>query len=188
MTEQSPAAMTELLNRMAAGDADAGARLLPVLYGELHALAGREMGGLAAKVTLQPTELIHEAWMRLVGGAPQSFENRSHFVGVAARAMRSVLVDHVRRRQAQKRGVDWLRIELDEVVDLFAERAPNLLALDEALERLSKMDAQLGRMVELRFFAGMSVEETAKILGVSEPTVVRGWRIARMWLRRELEV
>lgn len=188
MGEHTPVGLTEMLNRMAAGDADAGARLLPVLYAELHALAKREMGGLAAKVTLQPTELIHEAWIRLVGGAPPPFENRAHFVGVAARAMRSVLVDHVRNRRAQKRGGDWLRIELDQVVELFAAHTPDLLALDEALDRLSKMDARLGRMVELRFFAGLSVEETAKILQVSEPTVVRDWRIARMWLRRELGV
>jgi RNA polymerase sigma factor (TIGR02999 family) len=158
-----------------------------LLYGELHALAEREMRQPAATPTLQPTALIHEAWMRLVGGAPAQFESRTHFASVAARAMRSVLVDHVRRRQAQKRGGGSARIELDDVVELLAERTPDLLALDAALERLTRMDAQLGRLVELRFFAGLSVEETARVLGVSEPTVGRGWRVARMWLRRELE-
>jgi len=180
------AAMTELLNRMSAGDADAGSQLLPLLYGELHALAEREMRQPAATPTLQPTALIHEAWMKLVGGAPTQFENRSHFASVAARAMRSVLVDHVRRRRAEKRGGDRVRVELDDVADLFVEQATDLIALDDSLERLSRMDEQLGRIVELRFFAGLSVEETARILGVSEPTIVRGWRVARMWLQREL--
>jgi RNA polymerase sigma factor (TIGR02999 family) len=187
MNIPDPASMTELLNRMAAGDADASARLLPVLYDELHTLAEREMRQPAATPTLQPTALIHEAWMRLVGGSPAHFANRTHFASVAARAMRSVLVDHVRRRQAEKRGGASARVQLDDVVELLAERAPHLLELDVALERLTQMDAQLGRLVELRFFGGLSVEETARVLGVSEPTVSRGWRVARMWLRNELE-
>jgi RNA polymerase sigma factor (TIGR02999 family) len=173
---------------MASGDRGAAEQLLPVLYGELHSLAERMMRDQRPGHTLQPTALINEAWLKLIGvGEGAAYANRAHFAGVAARAMRSVLVDHARRRQADKRGGSMERVALDDVVDLFAERAPDLLALDEALERLTKMDEQLGRLVELRFFAGLSVEETAEILEISTPTVTRGWRVARMWLRRELD-
>ena len=187
MGTADPQNVTRLLNRMAGGDAGAASELLPVLYGELHAQAELIMRDQRAGHTLQPTALIHEAWMKLVGAGPEgSYESRAHFAAVAARAMRSVLVDHARRRQADKRGGARERVPLDEVAELFTERAPDLLALDEALDRLTAMDDQLGRLVELRFFAGLSVEETAKLLGVSTPTVTRGWRVARMWLQREL--
>jgi RNA polymerase sigma factor (TIGR02999 family) len=130
---------------------------------------------------------VHEAYVKLVdASAGPSFESRAHFLGVAAKAMRSVLVDHARRRAAAKRGGDQERITVSGVAEVLAERTPDLLELDEALTRLSAMDEPLGRIVELRFFGGLSVEETAQVLDVSEPTVVRGWRVARMWLEREL--
>jgi RNA polymerase sigma factor (TIGR02999 family) len=187
MSTSETAKATMLLRRLSSGDDGAADELLPLVYGELHALAARFMGERAAGHTLQPTALVNEAWLRLIEpAAGGSFESRAHFLGVAAKAMRSVLVDHARRRGAQKRGGALERVPLEDIAELFEERASDLLALDEALTRLAAMDAQLGRIVELRFFGGLSVEETARTLGVSEPTIVRGWRVARMWLQREL--
>jgi RNA polymerase sigma-70 factor (ECF subfamily) len=178
---------TQLLQRIAEGDRDAAAELLPLVYGELHELAEHFMRGHAAGHTLQPTALVHEAYVRLLGtDASPEWESRSHFFGVAAKAMRSVLVDHARRRGAEKRGGGAERVPLEELVDLYEEHSSDLLALDDALTRLSVMDAELARIVELRFFGGLSVEETARTVGVSEPTIVRGWRVARMWLMREM--
>jgi RNA polymerase sigma factor (TIGR02999 family) len=134
--------------------------------------------------TLQPTALVHEAWMRLTGG---HFIDREHFAAVAAKAMRSVLVDHARRRGTLKRGGGRVRAELDGVLALFHERSPDLLALDDALRRLGENDPELARIVELRFFGGLSIEETARVLASSTASVTRGWRVARMWLVRELE-
>ncbi len=176
-----------LLERMASGDQSAAAELLPLLYGELRGMAHAAMGVDEAQ-TLQPTALVHEAWLRLQGsGVNRAYDNRAHFLGVAAKAMRSVLVDHARRRAALRRGGERERLPLEDVVELFEQSAPDLLGLDVALEKLARVDEQLARIVELRFFGGSSVEDTARALGVSEPTIVRGWRVARMWLRRELE-
>lgn len=176
--------LTVLLNRMAAGDAAAAESLMPRLYGELHELAENLMKRHGAKHTLQPTALVHEAWMRLTGGA---YSDREHFAAVAARAMRSVLVDHARRRSSQKRGGGRGRVSLDEAMTLFDDSGPDLLALDEALQRLAGVDPELARIVELRFFGGLTVEETAKVLGSSTASVTRAWRVARLWLARELE-
>jgi len=134
--------------------------------------------------TLQPTALVHEAWMRLTGG---HFIDRGHFAAVAAKAMRSVLVDHARRRGTLKRGGGRVRAELDGVLALFNESSPDLLALDDALRRLGENDPELARIVELRFFGGLSIEETARVLASSTASVTRGWRVARMWLVRGLE-
>jgi len=176
-----------LLARMASGDESAASELLPLVYGELRGLAQSAMGEERAQ-TLQPTALVHEAWMRLQGdGVQRDFSSRAHFLNVAAKAMRSVLVDHARRRAALKRGGERERVALEDVVELFEESSTDLIGLDVALEKLGKVDEQLARIVELRFFGGCSVEDTAAALRVSEPTVVRGWRVARMWLRRELE-
>jgi RNA polymerase sigma-70 factor, ECF subfamily len=176
-----------LLARLASGDESAASELLPLVYGELRGIAQAAMGDDGAQ-TLQPTALVHEAWIRLQGsGVRQEFASRAHFLGVASKAMRSVLVDHARRRAALKRGGERERLVLEDVVELFEESAPDLLGLDAALEKLAVVDEPLARIVELRFFGGCSVEDTAAALGVSEPTVVRGWRLARMWLRRELE-
>ena len=178
--------VTLLLQRMADGDSSAQSELLPLLYAELHGLAAHMMRNQGAAHTLQPTALIHEAWLRLSGDAVASADNHGHFVAIAARAMRSALVDHARRKAADKRGGSRERIPLEQAAELFSERGNDVLALDDVLERLTAMDAELGRLVELRFFAGLSIEETAAILGVSVPTAVRNWRVARLWLRREL--
>ena len=187
MPNPSTGRATELLQRIGSGDPLAADELLPLVYGELHRLAGSMMREQRADHTLQPTALLHEAYVKLVDkDAQSSFESHAHFLAVAAKAMRNVLIDHARRRGAEKRGGGRDEITLSQVVECFADKTPDLLSLDEALERLSAMDGSLGRIVELRFFGGLSVEETARALGVSEPTIVRGWRVARMWLEREL--
>jgi RNA polymerase sigma factor (TIGR02999 family) len=186
MDAAGPEPFTQLLNRMVAGDSAAASQLAPVLYGELHALAERMMRDQGAAHTLQPTALIHEAWMKLVGASERNVESRAHFAALAGSAMRSVLVDHARRKFSEKRGGDAERVALDTELEDFEEPSVDLLELDEALTSLSAMDGELGRIVELRFFAGMSIDETAAVLGVSAPTIARRWRVARMWLWSEL--
>ena len=185
-----PGQATQLLARIRGGDADAREELLPLLYKELKAVAASCMGRERANHTLQPTALVHEAWMRIEKGmqgedAP-SWSDRQHFVRVAARAMRHVLVDHARVRGAQKRGGGENPLPLDEVIASFEDRQLDVVELANALERLGEDDTELARLVDLRFFAGLSIAETAKVMGVSTPTVERRWRVARMWLRREL--
>lgn len=176
----------ELLARIGEGDQDAARELFPLIYDELHRLAQRYLEGERMDHTLQATALVHEAWMRLAGQEDSRWKNRAHFVGVAATAMRCVLVDHARARNARKRGGGRTKLPIDEALTLFEEAATDLVALDDAIDRLGQKDAQLGRMVELRFFGGLTVDETAEVLGVSSPTVARGWRVARAWLRSEL--
>jgi RNA polymerase sigma factor (TIGR02999 family) len=188
MSDPSVGHATQLLQRLGAGDSRAGDELLPIVYEELHRIAARMMKGQGRDHTLQATALVHEAYLRLVDEDVQSsFESRSHFLCVAAKAMRSILVDHARRRGAEKRSGSGQRVRLDLVAEALEKEGPDLLSLDEALNRLAALDEALARAVELRFFAGLSVEETARVLSVSEPTVVRAWRVARMWLKRELE-
>jgi RNA polymerase sigma factor (TIGR02999 family) len=177
---------TLLLKRMASGDSGAADELFPMLYGELHSLARGYMAGERRHHTLQPTALIHEAWLRLFGPDPQPYQNRGHFVGVAARAMRRVLIDHARKRGAEKRGGEAERLPLDVALDLFEDSGPDLLVLDEALERLAGFDPELSRMVELRYFGGVSAAEIAEGLGVSTRTVERGLKTAQAWLRAEM--
>jgi RNA polymerase sigma factor (TIGR02999 family) len=180
---------TQYLQRIGQGDASAAEDLLPLVYEELHRLAAGLMRGQRPDHTLQPTALLHEAYLKLVDeDARGSFESRNHFLAVAVKAMRNVLVDHARRRGAGKRGGERERVTLSQAAEEFSGIVPDVLALDEALSRLSAMDEALGRVVELRFFGGLSVEETAAVLGVSEPTIVRNWRVARMWLERELSL
>jgi RNA polymerase sigma factor (TIGR02999 family) len=186
MRPENPDGVTQLMQRVAAGDPAAASELLPLLYGELHAVAERMMRGQGRGHTLQPTALIHEAWMKLVGESERKVATRAQFVAFAARAMRSVLVDHARRKRTQKRGGAAQRVALDTLFEDFQQRLVDVLALDEVLGVLSAMDADLGRIVELRFFAGLSIDETAAVLDVSVPTVVRRWHVARMWLWREL--
>lgn len=181
-------ATTRLLQRLADGQSEAADELLPLVYTELRALAAGYMAQERRQHTLQATALVHEAWLRIQkdadGGEP--WQNRAHFLGVAARAMRRVLIDHARRRGAEKRGGERARLPLDEALELFEEHGPDLLTLDEALQRLAATDAELARIVELRFFAGASNGEIAEALGVSTRTVERGWKVAQAWLRAEL--
>jgi RNA polymerase sigma factor (TIGR02999 family) len=179
--------VTRLLERASAGDADARSTLFDVLYRELRRLAEAVMRAERANHTLQPTALVHEAFMRLAGDQGR-FQNRAHFLGVAAGAMRRVLVDHARGRNAQKRGRGATIVTVDDLDDLPqpASEDVDLVVLDEVLSRLTALDARQGQIVELRFFGGLSVEETAAVVGVSERTVKREWQMSRAWLRREI--
>lgn len=179
--------ITQLLARASAGDRDARDLLVPRVYDELRAIAGRVLDRHATVATLPPTALVHEAWLKLVD-RPEALAlaDRRHFLAIAARLMRDVLVDHLRARGAAKRGGGLERVTLDDVASVFEQRSLDLLALDEALGRLAAEDPQLARIVELRFFGGLTIAETAQELGVSTPTVERGWRLARAWLLEAL--
>lgn len=161
--------------------------LLEVVYGELRSIAGSFFKTQRADHTLQPTALVHEAFLKLMGGGSGSYENRAHFIGVAAKAMRQVLIDHARHKRSAKLGGDLGRMSLSGVV--IDENRPEIDALDvhELLDRLTKIDERQARVVELRFFAGLTVPEAALVLGVSDRTVELDWRLARAWLRRELD-
>ena len=179
------AEVTQLLQALRAGD-DASDELIEAVYGELRRLAASKLARERGQ-TLPATALVHEAWMRIAGGtgAPD-FENRAHFLGAAAEAMRRILIERARRRRSLRHGGGHGRVELepDALVDL--PPATDLLALDEALERLGSLDARYGKLVELRFFAGLSIVEAAEVLGVSRATADRDWAFARAWLYREL--
>lgn len=162
---------------------------MPLVYQELRQLAGGYLKNERPDHTLQPTALIHEAYLRLVDQSASHFESRAHFFGVAARLMRQILVDHARTRIAAKRGAGAQKIPLDDAPPLSTpDSAAELLALDEALKKLASFDERKCRVIEMRSFGGMSVEETARALGISEPTVKRETRLAQSWLRHELEL
>jgi len=179
--------LTRLLEESAAGDETAAARLFPIVYDELRRLAGAALRRERPSHTLQPTALVHEAFLRLVDVKSSRLQDRGHFIAIAARAMRRVLVDHARSRAAVKRGKAEARLSIDDV-DVAAVDATDmdLVALDQALERLAAIDERQARIVELRFFGGLTVEETAVVIGASDRTVKRDWQMARAWLRREL--
>ena len=189
----APAAadVTRLLSAWGAGDRAALDALLPAVYAELRRQAERVLRREESGHTLQPTALVHEAWLRLVDQRPGGLEGRTHFIGVAARCMRQVLVDAARARRAEKRGGGEHAVTLDPQSDLPAFAADDagvdVLALDEALQKLATIDPQQARLVELRYFVGLTLDETAAALGVSAATVSREWSVARRWLRRELE-
>jgi RNA polymerase sigma factor (TIGR02999 family) len=179
--------VTALLRAWGRGDADAGERLLPIVYVELRRQAARFLRRERRDHTLQPTALVHETYLRLIEQRAADWKNRAQFFAVAATAMRRILVDHARRHGARKRGGSWDRISFDETRRAWPGPPDvEILALEEALEELAGLDPAKVRMVELRFFAGLSLEETAAVLGVSESTVTRDWRLARAWLFRRL--
>jgi len=184
-----PGDATRILRRLTQGDEAAAEELLPIVYDELYRLAARAMSRQPRGHTLQATALLNEAWIRLVSNQASDWASRNHFLGVASRAMRSVLVDRARRRTA--RGPDAVplqgdEVELDAAVSLFEDRATDLLALDEGLRELAQVKPQLARMVELRFFGGLTHEGVAEVLGVSLRSVERGWNLARAWLYARL--
>jgi RNA polymerase sigma factor (TIGR02999 family) len=178
--------ITQLLNEWGNGDQAALDRLMPLVYAELRRMARRHMNQQHPGHTLQTTALIHEAYMRLAGDSDKRWENRAHFFGVAAKVMRCVLVDHARARRSAKRGGAARPVTLDEGIHTSGERMAGLIALDDALTDLAKLHPRQCQVVELRFFAGLSVEETAAILKVSPETVMRDWRAAKAWLECEL--
>jgi len=181
-----PSGVTELLRRWNSGDREAMDRLMPIVYDELRRLAAGYLRGERPGHTLQPTALVHEAYLRLVRQDRVEWQNRAHFFGIAASMMRRVLVDHARRRQAEKRDAGGFRLTLQLGEAFEAARDPELLELDQALGRLERLDADQARVVELRFFGGLTVEETAVVLGISTATVKREWRTAKAFLRREM--
>jgi RNA polymerase sigma factor (TIGR02999 family) len=178
---------TQLLRNWAAGDRDALRRLTPRVYRELRRIAGQFMKQEQPGRTLQATALVHEAFLKLVEVDNVDWQHRAHFFAVAAQIMRRILLDAARKRTAAKRGGDVPRVNLDEIPDLASDRSGQLIALDEALDRLQVFDPRKARVVELRFFGGLSVEETAAVLAVSPDTVMRDWRLARSWLLTELQ-
>jgi RNA polymerase sigma factor (TIGR02999 family) len=182
VTTSSQHEVTRLLVQLTDGDGAAMDELLPLVYAELRRLAASYLRRERSDHTLQPTALVHEAYLRMVDQTQVRWQNRAHFFGVAAQMMRRILVDHARSQHAEKRGGDAQKLSLDENIDVSGERAADLVALDEALSRLAEIDPQKSRVVELRFFGGLSVEETAEVLGVSAPTVKRHWRLAKAWL------
>jgi RNA polymerase sigma factor (TIGR02999 family) len=177
-----------LLDRARQGEPAAVEELVPILYAELRRIAARYLRRERPGGTLQPTALVHEAYLRLLKDEDLSFQNRAHFLAIAARSMRQILVEHARGRDAHKRGGKRHRVTLDEAVAFEGPRDVELVALDEALERLKLLDPAHAQIVELRFFGGLTNEETAEALGVSPATVKRGWAVARAWLYRELSI
>ncbi len=190
-TTPAPTRLTQLLIAWSErDDPSALDELFPVVYEELRRVARRHMRREREGHTLQTTALVHDAYLRLIDQREVRWQNRAHFFGVAAQMMRRILVDHARQQQAEKRGGEFQKFSLDDMninLDVSGERASNLVALDEALERLAQLDPQKARVVELRFFGGLSVEETAEVLGVSAPTVKRQWRMAKAWLYGQVQ-
>ena len=181
--------VTSILNAIEGGDPIAAEQLLPIVYDELRRLASRKMAQEKPGHTLQPTALVHEAFMRLVGGHDQQkWDGRAHFFAAAAESMRRILIDSARRRNAEKRGGDLVRCELNDEDAAFSTDEPEtLLRLDDALTKLESEDTELAKLVELRYFTGLTIDETAKVLGISPRTVKRNWTYARAWLRREMD-
>ena len=177
-----------MLARWSGGDSAARDAIVPLVYQELRRLARKCLAGQRSDHTLQPTALVHEAYLRLVKAHSTEWQNRVHFFAVAAQVMRQILVDHARARAAVKRGGGAFKITLNEDVLLRNKPELDILELDRALKRLLELDARQCQIVELRFFAGLSIEETAKILDISPATTKREWATARMWLHREISV
>jgi RNA polymerase sigma factor (TIGR02999 family) len=181
----SPEDVTRLLEAVRAGEQGALDRLVPLVYDELRRIAARYARRERLDHTLQPTALVNEAYLRLADSAAKDWQNRAHFLAVAAQTMRHILVDYARSRQAAKRGGNLARVTLEEALAA-PERDVDVLALDAALVRLASLDPQLARLVELRYFGGLTIRETAEVLGVSPKTVEREWDAAKLWLRREI--
>jgi RNA polymerase sigma factor (TIGR02999 family) len=181
-----PRDVTELLAEWSRGDRTALNQLLPLVYAELRRIAGRQLRRERVGHTLQPTALVNEVYLRLVDQRQVDWQNRAHFFGVAAQVMRRILVDHARRRTAGKRGSGGQRLSLDAAQGVAASNDVSILLLDEALDRLQRIDSDLARIVELRAFGGLTVEEAAHVLKVSPSTVKRDWRTAQAWMKREL--
>ncbi len=185
MTDPSSSRVTELVLRLGAGEAEVADELLPLVYDELRAVADRLFVRQPAGHTLQPTVVVHEAWLKMAGPEP-GWEGRSHFFSVAARAMRQVLIDHARARRADRRGRGWQKVTFDE--RLGGECTDyDLVDLNDALERLAQANERHARVVELRLFAGLTVDEVAEVIGVTPRTIKLDWRSARAWLRHALE-
>jgi RNA polymerase sigma factor (TIGR02999 family) len=178
--------VTRILNSLPATDPSAAEELLPLVYEELRKLAQARMTNESPNHTLQATALVHEAYLRLVGDEESSWTNRAHFFGAAAEAMRRILIEHARRRRAARHGGGQQRVDLDEISIAAPGDDDELLAVHESLEKLALHDARKAELVKLKYFAGLTTEEAARVLGLSEPTAKRHWAYARAWLFREI--
>src|SRR5580692_6513584 len=186
MLGMTPGEVTRLLLELKQGNKEAEGNLIPLVYNELRRIAAIHLRREAPNHSLQPTALVHEAYLRLIGLKEIDWQSRSHFFAVSATVMRRILVDHARAGNARKRGNGWDAVSLNEAILPSPQRAPEILALDEALNRLASLDERQSKIVELRFFAGMNEEEAGNVLGISARTVKRDWRIAKAWLFKEL--
>ncbi len=187
--DSSPIALTRILQAWSEGNQSALEQLTPIVYAELHKIAQRNLAGQRGDHVLQPSALVNEAFLRLMGNTPVEWANRAHFFGFSARLMRHILIDFARGQQCAKRGGQNPRVRLSVAGDVAASEPDllNLLALNQALDELAEMDARQARTVELKYFGGMENAEIAAALGVSEPTVIRDWRVARAWLYGRLQ-
>jgi len=179
--------VTRILQSMESGDAKAAEELLPLVYEELRKLAASKMANESPNQTLQPTALVHEAWLRLAGNENVKWDGRAHFFGAAAEAMRRILIDKARRKQARRHGGGQQRLDIDEVEIAAPAKEQELLDMDEALEKFAALDKQKAELVKLRYFVGLTLEESARILGVSTPTAKRWWAYSRAWLYRQIQ-
>ena len=178
--------VTRIIQAVAAGDASATDDLLPIIYSDLKRIAASKLANESSGHTLQPTALVHEAYMRLVGTNSDSWENRAHFFGAAAESMRRILIDHARRKKRKKRGGDAKRVYLDEITDPTGAQSDELLALDEAIKDLELLDKTKADLVKLKFFGGMKLYEAAELLNIPSRTADRYWAYARAWLQRHI--
>ena len=179
--------VTRILQSIESGDARAAEELLPLVYEELRKLAAAKMAGELPNQTLQPTALVHEAWLRLTGNQNVKWDGRGHFFGAAAEAMRRILIEKARRKHALRRGAGQQPLDIAEVDIAVPEKADELLAMNEALEKFELLDRQKAELVKLRYFAGLTIEETAQILDISAPTAKRWWSYARAWLYQSIQ-
>ena len=186
MSAEKTQEITQLLIKLSNGQRAAVDDLLPLIYDELRSLASNYLRRERVSHTLQPTALVHEAYLKLVDVNQVTWQNRAHFFGVAANLMRRILIDYARQHKADKRGGEFQKLALDENIDKAAEQSTELVALDDALEALSKIDPVKSRIVELRYFGGLTVEETAEVMGISTITVKRPWRMPKAWLYGQL--
>jgi len=179
--------VTRILNAIEHGDAKAADELLPLVYEELRKLAAQRMANEAPGQTLQPTALVHEAWLRLGGAEQPTWQNRAHYFAAAAEAMRRILIDNSRRKKAARHGGHLERVNAGDIDVAARDRDEHLLAIHEALDRLAAVDAVKAELVKLRFFVGLTIPQAAEVLGISEPTAKRYWTYSRAWLYREIE-
>jgi len=178
--------VTRILEAVERGDGRAAEQLLPLVYAELRRLAAHKMAGENPGQTLQPTALVHEAWLKLVGQENRRWQDRNHFFAAAAEAMRRILIDNARRKLRLRHGGRQQRVQLDDCAQAATSEDDHVLAVDEALEKLARLDPQRAEVVKLRYFIGLSFQETAEVLGISEPTAKRYWSFARAWLHEEI--
>jgi RNA polymerase sigma factor (TIGR02999 family) len=186
MTPQKDKNITQLLNDASHGDDFALERILPLVYNELRTISSKYLRDEYRKHTLQTTELVHEAYLKLIGSEELTWESRAHFFGIAARSMRQILVDYARKRKALKRGLGQTKISLDKAEFALSDTEEDLINLNNALDKLEKIEERSCKIVELRFFSGLSIEETAQMLNISPATVKRDWNFAKAWLYREI--